>query len=259
MEFYACLQRPRLHFATSSTFKLAHQHQTRWRSRRHLLAARRQICDAANHNSAAALRILLLLLLLFFLCSHLAHPHPTSYVSLFESTATAHSLAALCPFLALADHGTAGFARALCVRGAARRQEDTGGGQGGQLQNEEAQERTIRKRSGSRPQSPRVGSFCFYLVSIELRFAPILVKATAASGETDTPIADTAETGTSCDLRGTTADNHDTCRKHDELLDSKPFDWCTALSPLRGSSPRPYAYEAHALPAELRRLHGGVH
>ena len=25
------------------------------------------------------------------------------------------------------------------------------------------------------------------------------------------------------------------------------------LSPLRGLSPRPYAYEAHALPAELRR------
>ena len=29
-------------------------------------------------------------------------------------------------------------------------------------------------------------------------------------------------------------------------------------SPLWGSNPRPYAYEAHALPTELRRLHTGV-
>ena len=28
------------------------------------------------------------------------------------------------------------------------------------------------------------------------------------------------------------------------------------VSPLWGSNPRPYAYEAHALPAELRRLSG---
>lgn len=32
----------------------------------------------------------------------------------------------------------------------------------------------------------------------------------------------------------------------------------TAKSPLWGSNPRPYAYGAHALPAELRRLLGGL-
>ena len=33
---------------------LAHKHQTRWTKRRHLLAARSQTCDAANHDSAEA-------------------------------------------------------------------------------------------------------------------------------------------------------------------------------------------------------------
>ena len=35
---------------------------------------------------------------------------------------------------------------------------------------------------------------------------------------------------------------------------TKPAKHCAKVSPLGGSNPRPYAYEAHALPAELRRL-----
>ena len=35
---------------------------------------------------------------------------------------------------------------------------------------------------------------------------------------------------------------------------TKPAKHCAEVSPLGGSNPRPYAYEAHALPAELRRL-----
>ena len=37
---------------------------------------------------------------------------------------------------------------------------------------------------------------------------------------------------------------------------AQPMGTQRGQSPLRGLSPRPYAYEAHALPAELRRLDG---
>ena len=116
-----------------------------------------------------------------------SHPTPTPtqpHMSAFSKAPPPLRVLLLCAFPSSGRSWHCRFARALCARGAARRREDTGGGQGGKLQKEEAQKRTIRKRSESRLQSPRVGSFCFCLVSIELlcfsqaRFAFLLVKAT---------------------------------------------------------------------------------
>ena len=85
-----------------------------------------------------------------------SHPTPTPtqpHMSAFSKAPPPLRVLLLCAFPSSGRSWHCRFARALCARGAARRREDTGGGQGGKLQKEEAQKCTIRKRSAN--PSPR--------------------------------------------------------------------------------------------------------